>query len=64
MNDFERDLKRMRYKRQILIDGEDVTPGDWDDLADEYESLEFTANAASCRVRAKQMREMAVGDAP
>ena len=64
MNEFERDLKRMRYKRQLLIDGEDVTPGDWDALADEYAQLDFMANAASCQVRAKQMREMAVGDAP
>ena len=64
MNDFERDLKRMRYKRQLLIDGEDVTPGDWDALAAEYSQLDFMANASSCRVRAKQMREMAVGDAP
>ena len=64
MNEFERDLKRMRYKRQLLIDGEDVTPGDWDALAAEYTKLDFMTNAASCRVRAKQMREMAVGDAP
>ena len=59
----ERYLKKMGLKRKNLFEDEKTTAEDWDDLADEYESLEFTANASSCRVRAKQMREMAVGDA-
>ena len=64
MNEFERDLKRMQFKRQLLTDNENATPGDWEALAAEYSQLDFMANAASCRVRAKQMREMAVGNAP
>ena len=55
MNEFERDLKRMQFKRQLLIDSEDVTSGDWDALADEYAKMDFMANAASCRVRSKQL---------
>ena len=62
MNDFERDLKRMRYKRKLLTEREDATPDDWEALAAEYAQLDFMANAASCQVRAKQMRELAVGD--
>ena len=55
----EQQLKRMRFKRSQLTKREDPTPEDWEALADEYEELEFMANAASCRVRAKQMRKMA-----
>ena len=60
----EQELKRMRYKRSSLTARDDQTPEDWDTLAEEYEELDCVANAASCRVRAKQMREMVVGDAP
>ena len=59
MDEFEQDLKRMRYKRQLLNQREDVTPADWELLAVEYTEMDFLANAASCQVRAKQMREMA-----
>ena len=59
MDEFEQDLKRMRYKRKLLTEKEDTTPDDWDALAAEYTEMDFLANATSCRVRAKQMREMA-----
>lgn len=64
MEAIERYLKKMRLKRKNLSENEKTTAEDWDDLADEYAQLDFLANAASCQVRAKQMREMAVGDAP
>jgi hypothetical protein len=61
-DEFEKQLKRMRFKRGLLTENENSTPENWDALADEYEELEFMANAASCRVRAKQMREKVVED--
>ena len=54
----DRDIRRMRAKRLILFKKEDVTAEDWGALADEYETLEFTANAANCRRRADQLREL------
>ena len=53
----ERDLKRMKCKRSSLFGKDNATAEDWDALADEYESLEFMANAANCRRRAERMRE-------
>ena len=53
----ECDLKRMRFKRSSLFGKDDATAEDWDALADEYEALEFMANAANCRRRAERLRE-------
>ena len=58
-DEFEKQLKRLRYKRKLLTENENSTPEDWEALADEYEEKGFMANAASCRVRAKTMRMIA-----
>jgi len=52
-----KDIKRMRVKRSMLYKKEDATAEDWDALSDEYESLEFTANAANCRRRARRLQK-------
>ncbi len=57
IENLERDLNRMKFKRNSLTRNDDATAEDWDRLADEYEELEFKANAANCRRRAERMRE-------
>jgi hypothetical protein len=49
-------LKRMRFKKHLLTENENATADDWDALANEYESLGFLANSASCGRRADHLR--------
>ncbi len=55
--DFEKMLRRLRFKRRLLAENPNATPEDWEALAAEYEANGFVANEAICRTRAKKMME-------
>ena len=54
---FEKQLKRMRFKRLLLTDNPNATSEDWEALGSEYEENGFRANAASCKKRGERLRD-------
>ncbi len=53
--DFEKMLRRLRFKRKLLADNSNATPEDWEALAAEYEANGFKYNAINCQTMAKNM---------
>jgi t-SNARE complex subunit (syntaxin) len=57
-DNFAKQLKRMRFKRQLLTDNPNATPEDWEALGSEYEEQGFRANAASCKKRGERLGDL------
>ncbi len=62
--DFEKMLRRLRFKRKLLADNPNATPEDWEALAAEYEAKGFKYNAINCRTRAKNMEGLHEKEVP